>query len=91
MGSNPRWRLLGIIQFVDIILLGGIIYLGGIILLGCAEASLADEYAARLKACCGDLSATLDVDGLCRAVHHRLLALVAAKGDRLPHRPPYHN
>ena len=42
-----------------------------------------EEYTARLKACVADINLHLNVDGLCRALPHRINTLVDRQGDRL--------
>ena len=42
-----------------------------------------EAYAARLRQCCADVNAQLNVDGLCRAFPTRIRKLVERKGDRL--------
>ena len=42
-----------------------------------------EAFAARLRQCCVDINAQLDVDGLCRAFPKRIKKLVERQGDRL--------
>ena len=42
------------------------------------------DYHKRLKACCADINATHNVDGLCRELPLRVQMLVDNKGDRIP-------
>ena len=42
-----------------------------------------DAFAARLRRCCADINAQLNVDGLCRAFPKRIQQLVDRQGDRL--------
>ena len=42
-----------------------------------------DVFAARLRRCCADINAQLNVDGLCRAFPKRIQQLVDRQGDRL--------
>ena len=49
----------------------------------CWTESVAD-YHKRLKACCDDINATHNVDGLCGELPLRVQMLVGNKGDRIP-------
>ncbi len=48
-----------------------------------AETETTDEYGARLRRVCADINATLDVEGLSRAFHSRVQAVLDAEGDRI--------
>ncbi len=42
-----------------------------------------DAFAARLRQCCANIYARLDVEGLCRGVPKRVEKLLANEGGRL--------
>ena len=42
-----------------------------------------EAFAGRLRQCCADINAQLDVDGLCRAFPKRIDQLVERQGGRL--------
>ncbi len=42
-----------------------------------------EAFAGRLRRCCADINAHLDVDGLCRAFPQRIHKLVDRLGERL--------
>ena len=42
-----------------------------------------NAFAGRLRQCCADINAQLNVDGLCRTFPKRIQKLVHRKGDRL--------
>ena len=48
-------------------------------------AETVEEFGRRLKTIFQDINDTLDVEGLCRALPHRLQGVVDAEGDRLHH------
>ena len=48
-----------------------------------AWAETRQEYTSRLKACCDEINADLDVEGLCRDFPKRICQLVKNEGGRL--------
>ena len=42
-----------------------------------------EAFAARLRRCCADINATLDVEGLCRDFPKRVQMLLEKEGGRL--------
>ena len=49
----------------------------------CPWEETAEAFAARLRACCADINADRNVDGLCRGFPKRVAKLVQKKGGRL--------